>query len=473
MKKTTFMDENFLLETETARELYHACAEKLPILDYHCHLDPREIAEDKRYENLARVWLAGDHYKWRQMRSNGAEEAYITGDAPDFEKFCQWAQTLEKAVGNPLYHWSHLELRRYFGYEGTLGADTAQEVWELCRKRLLEEDMSVRGILRASHVTLVCTTDDPGDDLRWHRQIASEEHMEIQVLPTFRADRACSIEQAGFAEYMQELGRAASVEIKDFGSWKKALSERMDYFEESGCRVSDHGLLYLPWKQASESEIEKIFADRLSGREISREQELKFQTAAMLWLGEEYQKRGWVMQLHFGVTRNNNARMFQLLGADTGFDGIYNQAPLTELSAYLDALCQKNALPKTILYSLNPADNAPLGALLGCFQEAGTSGKIQQGSAWWFNDHKAGMEEQLTSLANLGLLGNFIGMLTDSRSFLSYTRHEYFRRILCNLIGGWVENGEYPYHREKLFSLIKNICYNNAVEYFGFNLEKV
>ena len=469
----TFMSENFLLETETARELYHDCAEKLPILDYHCHLDPREIAENKRYENLTRIWLAGDHYKWRQMRSNGVEEAYITGDAPDFEKFSQWAQTLEQAVGNPLYHWSHLELRRYFGYEGVLGADNAQEVWEQCRNRLLEEDMSVRGIMKASHVTLVCTTDDPADDLRWHRQIASEEDMEIQVLPTFRPDRAFSIEQSGFAEYMQQLGQAADVDIKDFGSWREALSRRMDYFEELGCRVSDHGLLFLPWHQTDEREIEDIFTDRLCGQEISRGQALKFQTAAMLWLGEEYQKRDWVMQLHFGVTRNNNSKMFQLLGADTGFDGIYNRVPMTELSAYLDALCQKNALPKTGLYSLNPADNAPLGVLLGCFQEAGTAGKLQQGSAWWFNDHKAGMEEQLTSLANLGLLGNFIGMLTDSRSFLSYTRHEYFRRILCNLIGGWVERGEFPYHREKLFSLIKGICYNNAVEYFGFDLKKI
>ncbi len=473
MKKTAFMDENFLLETETARELYHACAEKLPILDYHCHLDPREIAEDKRYENLARIWLAGDHYKWRQMRTNGVEEAYITGEAPDFEKFCQWAQTLEKAVGNPLYHWSHLELRRYFGYEGVLGADTAQEVWEVCRKRLLEEDMSVRGIMRASHVTLVCTTDDPADDLRWHRQIAREENMEIQVLPTFRPDRAFSMEQPGFAEYMQKLGQAADVKITDFGSWKEALSRRMDYFEELGCCVSDHGLQYLPWQKADEIEIEKIFADRISGQEISREQKLKFQTAAMLWLGEKYHKRGWVMQLHFGVTRNNNTKMYQLLGADTGFDGIYNRVPITELSAYLDALCRQKALPKTILYSLNPSDNASLGALIGCFQEAGAAGKVQQGSAWWFNDHKTGMEEQLTSLASLGLLGNFIGMLTDSRSFLSYTRHEYFRRIVCNLIGGWVERGEYPDDRKLLFSLIKGICYNNAVDYFGFRLQKV
>lgn len=473
MRKTVFMDENFLLESETARELYHACAEKIPILDYHCHIDPREIAEDKRFENMSRIWLAGDHYKWRQMRSNGVEEAYITGEAPDYEKFCQWAGTLEKAVGNPLYHWSHLELRRYFGYEGSLRADTAQEVWELCRKRLMEENMSVRGIMRASHVALVCTTDDPADDLRWHQQIASDESMEIQVLPTFRPDRAFSMEQPGFAEYMEHLGQAAGVKIEDFCSWKEALSKRMDYFAELGCRVSDHGMLYLPWHKAKEGEIEKIFTDRLRGVEISGEQALKFKTAAMLWLAEEYHKRGWVMQLHFGVTRNNNTRMYQLLGADTGFDGIFNRVPITELRDYLDGLCQKEVLPKTILYSLNPSDNAPLGALIGCFQEAGTAGKIQQGSAWWFNDHKMGMEEQLTSLANLGLLGNFIGMLTDSRSFLSYTRHEYFRRILCNLIGGWVDRGEYPYHREWLFSLVKDICYNNAVEYFGFHLEKV
>lgn len=473
MGTASFMDENFLLETETARELYHDCAEQLPILDYHCHINPREIAEDKRFENMSRVWLAADHYKWRQMRSNGVEEAYITGEAPDYEKFCQWAGTLEKAVGNPLYHWSHLELKRLFGYEGVLCADTAKEVWELCRKRLMEEDMSARGIMRGFHVTLVCTTDDPADDLCWHQMLSRDESMEIKVLPTFRPDRAVSIEKNDFPDYIKLLGQAAGIEITDFTGWKAALAKRMDDFGRLGCRISDHGLLYLPWNMPKEDEIEKIFAAGLAKKEISREQEQKFKTAAMLWLGEEYCKRDWAMQLHFGVTRNNNTRMYRQLGADTGFDGIYNRVPMEELSSYLDALSQKESLPKTILYSLNPQDNAAIGALMGCFQEAGAAGKIQQGSAWWFNDHKKGMEEQMTSLANLGLLGNFIGMLTDSRSFLSYTRHEYFRRILCNLIGGWVQNGEAADDREQLITLIKGICYNNAVDYFGFELERV
>ncbi len=473
MKKTTFMNEDFLLTTKKARELYHTYAEHTPILDYHCHISPQEIAQNQRFENIAQIWLAGDHYKWRQMRSNGVEEYYITGEASDYEKFCKWAQTLEKAVGNPLYHWSHLELQRYFGYHGVLGADSAKEVWDLCSKRLQQEEMSARGIMRASDVKLICTTDDPVDDLHWHQAIADDKSIEIQVLPAWRPDRAIAIEKPDFIDYMQQLGQTADLEIKTFSDWKMALNKRMDYFAKLGCRISDHGLLYVPWSLTKETEVEKIFAARMSEQTLSREQEQKFKTTAMLWLAEQYQKRGWVMQLHFGVTRNNNSRMFGEIGADTGFDSIFNQVPLSELSSYLDALCEKNVLPKTILYSLNPEDNAAIGTLIGCFQEAGAAGKIQQGSAWWFNDHKTGMTEQMTSLANLGLLGNFIGMLTDSRSFLSYTRHEYFRRVLCDLIGGWVECGEYPDDNQLLGRLIKDICYNNAVRYFGFDLEMI
>lgn len=467
------MDENFLLSTEKARELYHRYAKNAPILDYHCHINPQEIAQNQRFKNIAQIWLSGDHYKWRQMRSNGVDEYYITGEAPEYDKFCKWAQTLEKAIGNPLYHWSHLELQRYFGYQGVLGADSAKEVWELCNERLQQEEMSARGIMRASNVKLICTTDDPVDDLCWHQAIAEDASMEIQVLPAWRPDRAIAIEKPDFIDYMQQLGQAADLEIKTFGDLKTALQRRMDYFAKLGCRTSDHGLLYVPWSLAEEAEVEKIFAARMSEKTLSREQEQKFKTAAMLWLAEEYQSRGWVMQLHFGVTRNNNTRMYDAIGADTGFDSIFNQVPLLELSAYLDALCKKNALPKTILYSLNPGDNAAIGTLIGCFQEAGAAGKIQQGSAWWFNDHKTGMIEQMTSLANLGLLGNFVGMLTDSRSFLSYTRHEYFRRVLCDLIGGWVERGEYPNDDQLLGRLIKDICYNNAVRYFGFDLEMI
>lgn len=461
------MDQNFLLTTGMARELYHTYAEELPIIDYHCHISPQEIAEDRHFDNITEIWLSGDHYKWRQMRSNGVEERYITGDATDYEKFCQWAKTLERAIGNPLYHWSHLELKRYFGYDGVLNRHTAGEVWELCQKRLKQEEMSARGIMRASRVELVCTTDDPADDLHWHQVIARDDSFEIRVLPTWRPDLALSPEKPDFADYMKRLSEASGKEIRDFEDWKEALSRRMDHFAKMGCVASDHGLLYIPWMPADEKEIDQIFCSRMQGNIISAEDAGKFKTAAMLWLGREYARRGWVMQLHFGVTRNNNTKMYRALGADTGFDGIYNRVPMTELSAYLDALCMEDALPKTILYSLNPTDNAALGVLIGCFQEAGAAGKIQQGSAWWFNDHKTGMTEQLTSLANLGLLGNFVGMLTDSRSLLSYTRHEYFRRILCDLIGGWVQRGEYTDDRKWLGGLIGDICYYNAKRYFG------
>lgn len=461
------MDKDFLLSTQTAKALYHNYAEKLPIIDYHCHINPQEIAEDKHFNNITQIWLGGDHYKWRQMRSNGVEEAYITGNASDREKFQKWAETLEKAIGNPLYHWSHLELQRYFGYEGSLNGETAEAVWNLCNKKLAQADMGARDIIRKSNVTLLCTTDDPADDLRWHREIAENDEIEFQVLPTWRPDKSISIEHVDYLDYIHLLENAAGIRIKNFSDWKDAIRKRMDYFAGHGCRISDHGLLYIPYVKAQESEIESIFAQRMSGEEVSEESTLKFKTAAMLFLGEEYARRGWVMQLHFGVTRNNNSRMYRAIGADTGFDGIYNQVPITELSSYLDTLCEKCMLPKTILYSLNPTDNAAIGALLGCFQEAGAAGKIQQGSAWWFNDNKAGMVEQMTSLANLGLLGNFIGMLTDSRSFLSYTRHEYFRRILCELIGGWVENGEYPADMDRLGRMMENISYNNAVRFLG------
>lgn len=466
MKK--FMDKDFLLTTETAKTLYHEHAEKMPIIDYHCHINPKEIAEDVRFENITQVWLYGDHYKWRQMRSNGVEEKYITGDATDREKFQKWAETLEKAIGNPLYHWSHLELRRYFGYEGDLNGDTAEEVWNLTKEVLAREDMSARGIIKKSGVELICTTDDPIDDLHWHEVIAADKDIETKVLPAWRPDRAVSIEKPDYADYIKQLGDAAGMSVKTFADWKKAIQKRMAYFDERGCKVSDHGLLYIPYIKASEEEVEKSFAKRLSGEVLSTEEEMAFKTAAMEFLGEEYSRVNWVMQLHFGVTRNNNTRMFEALGADTGFDGIYNRVPITELAAYLDSLCKKEALPKTILYSLNPTDNAAIGTLIGCFQEAGAVGKIQQGSAWWFNDHKTGMTEQMTSLASLGLLGNFVGMLTDSRSFLSYTRHEYFRRILCELIGGWVENGEYPANMERLGKMVEGISYRNTKEYFGF-----
>lgn len=463
-----FMDEDFLLSTQTAKELYHNHAEKMPIIDYHCHINPKEIAEDIRFENITQVWLSGDHYKWRQMRSNGVEEKYITGDATDREKFQKWAETLEKAIGNPLYHWSHLELRRYFGYEGALNGDTAEEVWKLTKEVLKRPDMSARGIIKKSGVELICTTDDPVDDLHWHEVIAADATITTKVLPAWRPDKAVSIEKPGFVEYMEKLGEVSGINIRSFTDWKQAIVKRMEYFNERGCKVSDHGLLYIPYVEAAEPEIEVFFKKRLIGGALSEHEEMAFKTAAMQFLGEQYSRLGWVMQLHFGVTRDNNSRMFEALGPDTGFDGIYNRVPITELSSYLDSLCKKEALPKTILYSLNPTDNAAIGTLIGCFQEDGARGKIQQGAAWWFNDHKLGMTEQMTSLASLGLLGNFIGMLTDSRSFLSYTRHEYFRRIMCELIGSWVENGEYPADMECLGRMVEDISYRNTKEYFEF-----
>lgn len=462
------MDKDFLLETETAQKLYHEYAANMPILDYHCHINPQEIAEDRKFENITQVWLGADHYKWRQMRSNGVEEKYITGDASDREKFQKWAETLERAIGNPLYHWSHLELQRYFGYYGALNGETAEEVWNLCNAKLQEDGMSARNLIRQSNVTLVCTTDDPVDSLEWHEKIAADESFEVRVLPAWRPDKAMNLEKTDYLEYLKKLEVVSGVKIDSFASLIEALRIRMDYFAEHGCSVSDHGLEYVMYAPASEEEIEAIFAKRLRGEAVSRADELQFKTAYMVALGREYHKKNWAMQLHYGVKRDNNGMIFGKLGPDAGIDCINNYAPSSEMADYLNALAITDELPKTILYSLNPTDNATIGTIIGCFQSEEARGKIQQGSAWWFNDNKQGMIEQMTSLANLGLLGNFIGMLTDSRSFLSYTRHEYFRRIMCNLIGGWVENGEYPADEKVLGRMVQDISYNNAVRFFGF-----
>ncbi len=465
-----FMDKDFLLSTDTAKQLYHDYAAKMPVLDYHCHINPQEIAEDRKFDNITQVWLGGDHYKWRQMRSNGVEEKYITGDATDREKFQKWAETLEKLIGNPLYHWSHLELQKYFGYTGHLNGDTAQEVWDLCNEKLGQDSMTVRNIIRQSGVTLICTTDDPVDTLEWHEKIAADDTFDVQVLPAWRPDKAMNVEKPDFAAYMARLSDVSGVKVKDFSSLKEALKARMDYFADHKCSVSDHALEYVMYVPADDKEIDAIMAKGLAGQGISREEELKYKTAFMLFVAKEYNRRNWVMQLHYGCKRDNNAYMYQQLGADTGFDCINNYAPSAQMADFLNALSVTNEIPKTIIYSLNPNDNASIGTILGCFQAAGANGRIQQGSAWWFNDHKVGMTDQMTSLANLGCLGNFIGMLTDSRSFLSYTRHEYFRRIMCELIGGWVENGEYPDDRKALKKIVEGISYNNAVKYFGFDL---
>lgn len=468
MKK--FMDKDFLLSTGTAQELYHEYVAKMPIIDYHCHINPQEIYEDRKFENITQVWLGGDHYKWRQMRSNGVDEYYITGAASDREKFQKWAETLELAIGNPLYHWSHLELQRYFGYHGCLNGETAEEVWNICNEKLAQDSMTVRNIIRQSNVTLLCTTDDPIDSLEWHKKLAEDDSFEVKVLPAWRPDKAMNLEKADYLDYLEKLSVASGVDITNYETLLIALQTRMDFFASIGCSVSDHGLNYVMYSPASESKIHDIFARRLLGIMPSAQEEVQFKTAVLVWLGKQYHEKNWVMQLHYGAKRDNNSRIFNLLGPDTGVDCINNYAPAAELVNFLNALEGTKELPKTIIYSLNPMDNAVIGTIIGCFQGTEAVGKIQQGSAWWFNDHKAGMMEQMSSLANLGLLGNFIGMLTDSRSFLSYTRHEYFRRIMCDLIGGWVENGEYPEDYNTLEKIVKGISYNNAVRYFQFDL---
>lgn len=466
-----FMDQDFLLSTQTAKRLYHEFGAAMPVLDYHCHINPKEIAEDKMFQNITQVWLSGDHYKWRLMRSNGVEEKYITGDAPEREKFQKWAETLEKGIGNPLYHWSHLELQRYFGYYGVLNGETAREVWELCNKQLHTKDMSVRNLIRRSKVTLICTTDDPADSLEYHKQIREDKSFDVKVLPAWRPDKAMNLEKEDYLSYLKGLGEAGEMEIRSFEDLKTVLKKRMEFFNDMGCVASDHALEYVMYAPAPEREIEDIFEKRRNGGSITKEEELKFKTAFMQFVGRCYHKLGWIMQLHYGCKRDNNSLAFQKLGPDTGYDCINNYAPSSEMADFLNSLNCTNELPKTILYSLNPNDDEAIGTILGCFQDSSAAAKIQQGSAWWFNDHKTGMIKQMTSLANLGCLGNFVGMLTDSRSFLSYPRHEYFRRILCELLGSWVENGEYPKDMKALGNIVRDISYNNAVRYFGFDLE--
>lgn len=473
MKK--FLDDDFLLTTPTAIHLFqdYATMTKTPVLDYHCHINPQEIYEDRQFENITQVWLGGDHYKWRQMRTNGVEEKYITGDASDYEKFEKWAETLSMLIGNPLYHWSHYELKYYFGYEGHLSPDTCKEVWDTVNAKINTPEFSARNLIRKSNVKLICTTDDPVDSLEWHLKIKEDKSFDVQVLPAWRPDKANYIEKKDFAAYITKLSQAAELPITSFGELLAALSKRMDFFASMGCTVSDHGLEYVMYVPASEEEIDAIFKKALSGGVVTREEELKYKTAFMLAMGKEYHKRNWVMQLHYGVKRDNNSFMFHKIGPDTGFDCISDNTSSAQLADFLNALAVDEAVPKTIIYSLNPQDNAAIGTVIGCFQGDGIKNKIQQGSAWWFNDHYIGMSDQMKSLANLSCLGNFVGMLTDSRSFLSYTRHDYFRRIMCELIGNWVENGEYPNDEKYLEKIVKGISYNNAVNYFEFDLETV
>lgn len=463
-----FLTKDFLLDTPAARQLYHDYAASMPIVDYHCHIDPKDVFEDRRFENITQLWLGGDHYKWRVMRSNGVEERFITGDASDWEKFEKFAQSLPRAIGNPMYHWCHLELKNYFGYEGVLNAETAKEVWELCNDKLQNDPaMSARGLILSSNVAMVGTTDDPCSDLQWHKKLAEDTSFDVKVCPSFRPDPALNIHKPGFVEYIALLGKTTGKELTTVEDVRWALSQRINYFAENGCRAADHGLDYVMCRMVSDEEATATLQKALAGQTVTREEAEGYQTALLLHCGREYAAHGWVMQLHFSCMRNPNSRMFAQLGADSGFDCIAVTDSCAATYALMNEWEKEGKLPKTILYSLNPADNEWLDTLLGAFQSSEIPGKIQHGSAWWFNDNKVGMMDQLTSLSNLGVLGNFIGMLTDSRSLLSYARHEYFRRILCCLFGRWIENGEYPADMKYVGSLVQDICTNNAVRYFG------
>ena len=459
-----FMDRNFLLSNPTAERLYHEFAADCPIIDYHCHVSPKEIWEDKHFDNITELWLGGDHYKWRLMRSNGVEEYYITGDAPDREKFQKFAECLPPAIGNPMYHWCHMELKNYFGYEGILNGETAEEVWQLASKKLKEENMGVRGLIAQSNVAMIGTTDDPVDSLEWHAKLAADSTIETKVCPSFRPDKALNIDKAGWKDYIVSLGQVSGMDIQTMDDLKTALWNRMEYFAAHGCKASDHGLDFMVFE--SEGDTNAILKKGLAGQSVTDKEAAALKTELLIFCGECYHKLGWVMQIHYNCMRNPNTKMLETLGPDTGFDCIGPNNGARKVACLLDALYQRDALPRTVLYSLDSADNSVLDTLLGAFQGSEVAGKIQHGSAWWFNDNKQGMIDQMVSLANLSILGNFIGMLTDSRSFLSYARHEYFRRILCDLLGRWVENGEYPADLKTLETIVKGICFTNAKRYF-------
>ncbi len=462
-----FLNDNFLLSTEVARKLYFGYAKDMPIIDYHCHVPPKQIYENTHFSNITEVWLAGDHYKWRLMRSNGVDEYYITGGASDYEKFVKFAQTLPKAIGNPMYHWCHLELKNYFGYEGVLNEKTADEVWKLCEERLKKGDLGVRDIIKQSNVKFIGTTDDPVDTLEYHKLIAEDSSIDTIVAPSFRPDKSINIDKKGWKEYIKALSEVAGFDINSVDSLKKALAARVDFFDAHGCKASDHGLDRIVYNADEDIDLDAVMCKVLDGGVASDAETEAFKTELLIFCAEEYKKHGWVMQLHYNCIRNPNSVMFQKLGPDTGFDVIGPSNDCFKFTLLMDRLNRDGVLPKTIIYSLDPTDNQFIDTLLGAFQGTEVAGKIQHGSAWWFNDNKQGMRDQLISLANLSLLGNFVGMLTDSRSFLSYTRHEYFRRILCQLIGEWVDNGEYPDDEETLGKIVSDICYNNAERYFN------
>lgn len=463
-----FLDKDFLLESETAKVLYHDYASKMPIIDYHCHIIPGEILENRRFENITQAWLGGDHYKWRMMRTLGVDERFITGNAPDREKFQKFVEVLPRCPGNPVYHWSHLELQRYFDCNLVINPKNADEIWALTLEKLKGDGFSVRQLIARSNVKAISTTDDPVDDLSVHKALMDDSTNTLVITPTMRPDNAINIDKPGFAEYIRKLADASGKNITTVKDLKEALLRRIEFFGEMGCRASDHGLDYVTCRPAAEDKVEEIFQIGLSGQAVTEEETEVFKTNLMLFFGREFAKRGWVMQLHYGAHRSNSDRMKSLLGPDTGFDSISTKDCSLGLARFLNALDKDGELPKTIIYSLNPNDNAMIGSIIGCFQGDGMPGKMQHGSAWWFNDTKTGMENQLMSLAELGALGTFVGMLTDSRSFLSYTRHEYFRRVLCNMLGNMVQGGLYPADIEELGAIVEDISYCNTARYFGY-----
>ena len=450
-----FINDNFMLKTKTARKLY-AMVKDLPIIDYHCHLSPKMIAENYKFKNAYDLFLGGDHYKWRQMRTNGIDEEYITGGADEYEKFLAFAKTMPYLIGNPIYHWTHLELKRYFGIDEVLTEESAKRIWDKCNECLAKDEFRAQELIKRSGVEVICTTDDPIDTLEYHEALKG---FSTKVLPTFRPDKAVEIGKETFIPYIEAAG------IKSFAELEAFMRDRIAYFDAHGCKLSDHALEYVPY---AEGDAEAAFNKRMAGEALTEYEIDSFKTAVLKICAEEYTKRSWAMQLHIGALRNNNRRMYEKLGADVGFDSINDLAIAEKLSAFLNSLEYDDVLPKTILYTLNPKDNYVLGTMLGNFQKAPTAGKIQFGSGWWFNDQRDGMEAQMQALANLGMISRFVGMLTDSRSFVSYTRHEYFRRIMCNLIGKWVEDGEYPCDFKALEKIVTGIAYYNAKNYFGF-----
>jgi glucuronate isomerase len=464
-----FPGENFLLRSDAARRLYFDHAARQPIYDYHSHLDPGAIADDRRFDNLSELWLDGDHYKWRALRAAGVPEQLITGDADAFQKFRAYAGIVPQCIGNPLYHWTHMELERPLGLGGTLlSAATADAIWQGSRERLAEPAMSARGLLRAFDVRMLGTTDDPIDSLAAHAALAREPMLGIAVLPTWRPDLLFKPEHPGFDGWIEALGRAAAVDIRNFSDLLEALSRRLDHFAAHGCVSADHGIDRFDFR-ADTTAAEAICARRLAHHPLPPNQALTLRSALLVWLGRQYAARGWVMQLHIGAQRDNNSRMLERLGPNAGFDSIGDACYAEPLAHFLDTLDRDSALPKTILYGLNPRDYEMLATLTGNFQGDGLAGKIQLGSAWWFNDQKDGILRQLTSVANMGLLARFVGMLTDSRSLLSFSRHEYFRRILCDLVGGWIEAGEAPADFALLGGIVEDICSRNAIAYFGLD----